>query len=93
MNCLDCATVNTDTPAIGNCVDCGSGVCLEHAVVRERHLTKTALINREVAVEPPARVVRCRVCDASRAVQHDRQLGHILQRTSSTPPGSPACAA
>ena len=95
MNCLDCATANIiDEPAIGNCIDCGSGVCLEHAVVRERHLTKTALVNRDVAVEPAARVLRCHVCDAARVAQHDRQLGHILQ-TAAPPaaPGSPARAA
>jgi hypothetical protein len=62
MNCLDCAAHGQDEPAVAICLDCGAGLCLDHAEVEPRWLTRTAVINRVVTVEPPARVVRCRVC-------------------------------
>ena len=65
MNCLDCALKGRETPAIGVCHDCGAGACLDHADVRERHLTRTITIGLEVAVEPPARIVRCGACTAA----------------------------
>lgn len=88
MNCLDCATTHTDRAAVGTCVDCGAAVCANHAVVRARHLTRTALINRQVPVEPAARVLRCRICNAARVAQHDGQLGTIQEpvAASSTSP-------
>jgi hypothetical protein len=65
MNCLDCATNDRARPAVGVCHDCGAGVCLDHAIARDRHLTRLMTISMEVEVEPPARVLRCRVCAAA----------------------------
>jgi hypothetical protein len=79
MNCLDCATTHIDRAAVGTCIDCGAAVCADHAVVRSRHLTRTAVINRQVPVEPAARVFRCRICDAARVAQHDGRLGAIYE--------------
>ena len=36
MNCFDCALDGAVTPAVAVCDDCGAGVCIEHAVVRQR---------------------------------------------------------
>jgi Sodium Bile acid symporter family len=53
-----------------NCFDCGAhggdAVCASHAHVTARWLTRTMVINRVVAVEPPARTIRCSVCQAAR---------------------------
>lgn len=84
MNCLDCATTHTDHAAVGTCVDCGAAVCADHAVVRARHLTRTAVINRQVPVEPAARVFRCRICDVARIAQHDGQLDTIYEPVTTT---------
>ena len=66
MNCFDCALAKVVTPAVGICHDCGAGVCVEHAVTRQRHLTRTATINRPIVVEPPARLLTCVTCTAAR---------------------------
>ena len=56
MNCYDCASTGVVTPAIAVCDDCGAGVCIEHAVVRHRRLTRTVALNRQIEVEPPRQV-------------------------------------
>ena len=72
MNCLDCAGLQRAVAAVAICHDCGAGVCSEHAQVAPRWLTRSAAINRALVVEPPARVVRCAVCDlAQRAASGD----------------------
>jgi hypothetical protein len=65
MNCFDCAALKRAETAVAVCADCGAGVCIAHAHVDVRWLTRTAVINRTVVVEPPARVVRCVVCHAA----------------------------
>ncbi len=70
MNCLDCALVGAVTSSVALCHDCGAGVCLEHAVARQRHLTRTVPLNRLIEVEPPARLIRCHTCTAA----HDAVL-------------------
>ena len=70
MNCFDCALDGIVTPAVAVCHDCGVGVCIEHAVAREHHLTRTATINRIIVVEPPARLVRCEICSAANDAAH-----------------------
>jgi hypothetical protein len=75
MNCLDCAGTQRAVAAVGICHDCGAGVCADHAQVAPRWLTRTAAINRTFAVEPPARVVRCAVCE-------------VAQRAASSHPAS-----
>ncbi len=66
MNCFDCAALGDQVPAVAICADCGAGACRRHAHVAPRWLTRTAVINRVVAVEPPARTLRCAVCQAAR---------------------------
>ena len=62
MNCFDCAMRGEVSSAVAICAGCGAGLCLEHAHVNPRWLTRTAVINRIVTVAPPARVVACGVC-------------------------------
>ena len=66
MNCFDCAALGRPADAVAICADCGAAVCPEHAHVTARWLTRTMIINRVVAVEPPARTIRCGVCQAAR---------------------------
>jgi hypothetical protein len=71
MNCFDCAAHGEVSTAVAICVGCGAALCLDHAHVNPRWLTRTAVINRTVVVDPPARVVRCGICsDAQDAVAH-----------------------
>lgn len=65
MNCFDCAALGRAETAVAVCGDCGAGVCIAHADVDVRWLTRIAVINRTVVVEPSARVVRCGVCHAA----------------------------
>ena len=65
MNCFDCAALDTTTAAVALCVDCGAAVCAAHAHVTARRLTCTAAINRIVPIDPPARTIRCTVCQAA----------------------------
>jgi hypothetical protein len=65
VNCLDCALDGIDTTAVGICTDCGGAVCLLHAVVTAQHRTVDAALNRRIAIDPPARVLRCSTCDAA----------------------------
>jgi hypothetical protein len=66
MNCYDCAAHGRTESAVAVCADCGAAACLQHAHVTARWLTRTMALNRNVAVEPPARTVRCSVCQAAR---------------------------
>ena len=71
MNCFDCATHGEASSAVAICAGCGAGLCLEHADVHPRWLTRTMAINRTVTVESPARVVQCGVCaHAEEAATH-----------------------
>jgi hypothetical protein len=71
MICFDCATHGEASSAVAVCVGCGAGLCLEHAHVNPRWLTRTMAIDRTVSVEPPARVVRCGLCThAEEAAAH-----------------------
>jgi hypothetical protein len=65
MNCFDCAALGSATTAVAVCADCGAAVCHDHARVAIRWLTRTEAINRPVRVEPPARSVRCGMCQAA----------------------------
>ena len=66
MNCFDCSAIGDTAGAVAICADCGAAVCAAHAHVTPRWLTRTMVINRVVAVEPPARTIRCTVCQVSR---------------------------
>ena len=66
VNCFDCAALGQQVDAVAMCADCGAAVCHDHAHVTARWLTRTMVINRVVAVEPPARTIRCGVCQAAR---------------------------
>ena len=54
-----------EAAAVAICADCGAAVCHHHAHVTARWLTRTAVINRTVAVEPPTRIIRCGICPAA----------------------------
>jgi hypothetical protein len=70
VNCLECAAVGRTDPAVAICVDCGAGICAEHAVFSLRNLTRIEPINRVEVVEPPARVIRCEMCAKTRDAQN-----------------------
>jgi hypothetical protein len=66
VNCLDCAQEHlVERSAVGICTGCGAGVCSGHAKQRERWLMRAVAVNRQVPVDPPARVLRCGRCDAA----------------------------
>ncbi len=65
MHCFDCAALGDAHDAVAICADCGAGICHNHAHVTPRWLTRTAVINRTVAIEPPARTIRCSVCQTA----------------------------
>lgn len=65
MNCFDCVSLGHSTDAVAVCADCGAALCHDHAHVSAHWLTRTAVINRTVIVEPPARLIRCGVCQAA----------------------------
>jgi hypothetical protein len=67
VTCYDCALAGEGRPAVAVCVGCGAAVCLDHSHTEAVWLTRTEAINRQVAVEPPARAVRCTVCAAAHA--------------------------
>jgi len=66
MNCIDCSSLNQRTDAVAVCGDCGAALCHSHAHVSPHWLTRTAVINRTVTIEPPARTIRCAVCQTAR---------------------------
>ncbi len=72
MNCYDCAFNGNRHLAVATCVDCGAGLCLDHAVVFPHHLTRVELLDLRVNVEPPARLIYCETCAAA----HDAVVGH-----------------
>jgi hypothetical protein len=76
MNCLDCNHAGIAASAVAICHGCGAGVCVDHAVVRDHHLTRTATINRIIVVDPPARLVRCLVCTTAHDAAHDQAEPH-----------------
>jgi len=65
VKCFDCAALGQQAGAVAICAGCGAAVCHDHAHVTARWLTRTMVINRVVAVEPPARTIRCGICRAA----------------------------
>jgi hypothetical protein len=64
--CLRGERLGDQVGAVAICAGCGAAICHDHAHVTARWLTRTMVINRIVAVEPPARAIRCGVCQAAR---------------------------
>lgn len=77
MNCFDCAALGDHVDAVAICTDCGAAVCHDHAHVTARWLTRTMVINRVVAVEPPARTIRCGICQAARDAAPDASYAAV----------------
>ncbi len=71
MNCLDCRP--EETAAVAVCGRCGAGLCTEHLVESDEHLTFSMPINRPVASEPPARKLRCERCAAAERGQLEKR--------------------
>lgn len=72
MKCFDCAALGRDIDAVAVCIGCGAAVCPDHAHVMPNWLTRTAVINRTVRVEPPARAIHCGLCQQA----HDTAAAH-----------------
>ena len=71
MNCLDCNSSTSQVPAVAICHDCGAGICADHANIDTDYLTRMVALGMPVAVEPPARIIRCNTCaKASHAVSN-----------------------
>jgi hypothetical protein len=68
MNCYDCA--------ITGHIDCGAGLCIDHAIVAQHHLTRVGVINRIETVEPPARLMLCETCAAAHDAAAHRAAPH-----------------
>ncbi len=78
MICLDCA--QTGLPyhdVVGVCHECGAAVCLEHAVISKRVLTRPAAILREDPVDPPARLITCVRCHEALEAAHTGRGAHL----------------
>ncbi len=73
MNCYDCANTGTYRDAVAICVDCGAGVCIEHAVNTRHWLTRQVAIAGVQRIDPPARLIRCATCHAAHAARGDVQ--------------------
>jgi hypothetical protein len=71
MNCLDCHP--SDTPAVAICGRCGAGLCAEHVIESDEHLTFLMPINRPMPADPPARKLRCARCAAAEDAQQHRR--------------------
>jgi hypothetical protein len=80
VNCFDCAAHGRTEEAVAICADCGAGICLGHAQVTPRWLTRTMPINRTVAVEPPARTIRCCLCQQARDTAGGQQTCPVQRR-------------
>ena len=80
VNCFDCAALGQAAGAVAACVDCGAGVCPGHAHVAPRWLTRTAVINRTVTVERPARTIRCGLCQQARDAAAGQQSRPVQRR-------------
>lgn len=65
LNCFGSSTLGLSGGVVAVSPDCGAGICPDHARVSPRLLTYTAVINRTVVVEPPARAIRCPACQAA----------------------------
>ncbi|WP_338596779.1 DUF2180 family protein [Saccharopolyspora sp. SCSIO 74807] len=69
MHCFDCAGRNVEQPAVGACMDCGAGVCAQHAHADHRPVT-CRMVGLTVVEHPtrlPARILRCPSCTQVRA--------------------------
>jgi hypothetical protein len=65
MNCFDCAALGRSAQAVAICADCGAAVCIDHSHVTAHWRTRILPISRPVSVGPPARIIRCHVCQAA----------------------------
>jgi len=73
MNCFDCAATGLLETAVAVCAGCGAAVCAGHAHVEARWLTRTAVLNRTIVVDTPARTIRCAVCQVAQRAASGRQ--------------------
>lgn len=83
MNCLDCNNPTTPIPAVAVCHDCGAGICTDHAVIEAHYLTRMIPLGMPVAVEPPARIIRCVACANANDALRDA-AGNRRRRSRST---------
>ena len=88
MKRFDCAALGGHADAVAICADCGAAVCPDYVHVTARWLTRTRVINRVVAVERPARTIRCAACKGAR----DRADRYLDAQASSGREAASHCA-
>ena len=65
MHRFDCVEHNVERPAVGTCMDCGAGVCAEHARPERRPVTcrmSAGMIPVQQPTQVAARILRCSAC-------------------------------
>jgi hypothetical protein len=65
------------TAAVAICVDCGAGLCVEHAVSTSRRLSRSGANNRVRFVDPAARTVRCSICETAVRAANGQPTGKV----------------
>ena len=90
MNCFDCAALGDHVDAAAICAYCGAAVCHYYAHVTARWLTRTMVINRVVAVEPPARTIRCGIRQAAATRRRTPATRRPAKQRHKAPPPSQA---
>ncbi len=78
MNCFDCSARGSSNSGSGRLRRLRRRRLSDHAHIAPSWLTRTAVINRIVTVEPPARSLRCGLCQAA----HDAAEGHVVARAA-----------
>jgi hypothetical protein len=66
MNCLDCSIQNLSSPAVAICVNCGAGVCAQHAQTLDRPVSHPASVGNWTSSQ--TRAIACAACATAVAV-------------------------
>lgn len=90
MKCYKCAQGGVETEAVGMCVVCGMGLCMEHARMTEvsfweAHLLEwqsVAGLGMESRVETKVPKILCDLC-YSRVASHESEMGNKMSKEMS----------
>lgn len=62
MNCYDCSTLGRSEPATAVCMDCGAGICGDHAVEHHQRVATACTWNHLATTYIQQRRIRCIEC-------------------------------